>query len=312
MNEQYLRKASLILTAGTKGLDLSEMRFSFKTSQADEESPNNCIIRVYNLSEATVRSIRKEYSYVVLQAGYPDNFGVIFAGNIKQFKVGKEPNNIDSYMDILAADGDLGYNFSTVNKTLAAGSTPGDRVAVAVAAMTPNGVTAGKMMIPSTGGVLPRGKVLWGMAKAIIRAETQNVGATWSIQNGKVQIIPLTGYLPGEAVLLNAQSGLIGRPEQTEDGIKVKCLLNPKIAIGGSIKIDNAAINQIIQQNPSAPAGPAFNQWTGVQNLATVTDDGIYRVYVCEFEGDTRGSAWFCNLVCLTINPVTQKVKAYG
>lgn len=46
----------------------------------------------------------------------------------------------------------------------------------------------------------------------------------------------------------------------------------------GLIKIDNKSINQTIQQNQDA-APLAYNQYAGLQQLATVTDDGIYRVY---------------------------------
>jgi len=198
-----------------------------------------------------------------------------------------------------------------VNKSLAAGTDAGERIAELVKAMTKDGVKPGKMIIPSTGGVLPRGKVLFGMAKSILRAEVQNIGATWSIQGGYVNVIPLTGYLPGEAVTLNRFSGLIGRPEQTADGIRARCLLNPKITIGGLVIINNSSINQTLQQNPAAAPVP-YNQWAGIQQLATVTTDGIYRVYVAEHTGDTRANEYYTDLVCLTVDPVTEQVKAYG
>ncbi len=308
----YMRKATLLLVQGDKALDLSEMHFRFKTVQEDAESPGNCEIRIWNLSEKTIKAIRGEYSRVVLQAGYEEApFGVIFDGTIKQYRIGREPDGVNTYLDILAADGDEAYNFAYCSRTLARGSSPGDRIAAAVAAMSSKGVTGGDVLIPSTGGILPRGKVLFGMAKAIIRSEVQTLQSSWSIQNGRVQVIPLSGYLPGEAVVLNSLSGLIGRPEQTIDGVRARCLINPRIRIGGLIKIDNKSINQIVQANPDA-APLAYNQYAGLQQLATVTEDGIYRVYVAEHQGDTRGQEWYTDLICLTVDPVTQKVKAYG
>lgn len=312
-NTQFIRKASLLLVEGDKALDLSQMHFRFQTAQEDAESPSNCAIRVFNLSEDTVKKIRGEYSRVVLQAGYENNaaFGMIFDGTIKQFRIGKDVDGINNYLDILAADGDIAYNFATVNAAIAAGSSAGERIALAVAAMTAKGVKGGTMIIPSTGGVLPRGKVLFGMAKAVIRSEVATIGSTWSIQNGEVQILPLTGYAPGEAVVLTALTGLIGRPEQTADGVRCRALMNPKIVVGGLIKIDNKSVNQTIQQNPDSAPVP-FNQWTGIQQLATITADGIYRVYVAEYVGDTRGQEWYVDIIGLTVNPVTQQVKAYG
>lgn len=307
---QWKRKASLIVVEGEKGLDLSELRFRFLVQNADTQSPNSVSIRVYNLSDETARSVQKEYSRVVLQAGYAETgFGVIFDGTIKQFRRGRE-DALTSYLDILAADGDLGFNFGICNQTFAAGTTTSrDRVA-ALAKSMGLGFQLDQNLA-STGGTLPRGKVLFGMARDLMNCEANNQGSTWSIQNGQVQVTTLAGYLPGDAVELNSLTGLIGVPEQTEDGIRVRCLLNPKLRIGGRVKINNKDINQLVQQNPNAAPVP-FNQWTGIQLLAKVTDDGFYRVYVAEHVGDTRGQEWYSDLICLAIDKSSDSVKPYG
>jgi hypothetical protein len=318
-NEQFIRKASLIVAGKpndvgeSSALDLSEAHFRFKVMQGDTESPNNAAIRVYNLSSETVKKIRGEYSRVVLQAGYESNFGVIFDGTIKQFGIGRE-NATDSYLDILAADGDIAYNFAVINKTLAAGSSPGERLAELVKSMKPYGVSGGNITA-ATGGILPRGRVLFGMTRAFLRSTVQSIGATWNINGGQVNIVPLTGYLPGEAVVLNALSGLVGVPEQTEEGIKLKCLVNPKIDIGQLIKLDNNSVNQTVAADPNA--GPLenfpFNKRASPPQLfATIENDGIYRVLVVDSEGDTRGPTWHMNIVALAVDPATKLVKAYG
>jgi hypothetical protein len=65
-----------------------------------------------------------EFNTVTLQAGYEGgNFGIIFQGSIKQTATGRE-RNVDSYVDIWAADGDEWTNFSVISQSLAAGQTP--------------------------------------------------------------------------------------------------------------------------------------------------------------------------------------------
>jgi hypothetical protein len=322
MSNQYARKASLVVmspssagnnpSAFTPGsaLDLSEFRIKFRTAQQDEESPNNCSIRVYNLSPETMRQVSKEFTRVVLQAGYEDSFGVIFDGTIKQFRIGRE-SGTDTYLDILAADGDIWYNFGVVNQTLAAGSTSRQRLDALLKAAEALGVSDGSTGLLPTGGILPRGKVLFGMPKALMRTEAASRKCTWNIANGKVNIIPLDGVLPGEAVVLTAQTGLIHVPEATVDGVKVKCLLNPKIDVGGQIRIDNASVNKTLAAQGN-PANVAFNSFAGIQQFADVSHDGFYRVYVVEHEGDTRGHEWYSNVVCLTMDASTKKVKPYG
>lgn len=321
---QYGRKATLLVTrAGRAGnnpsayvapstIDLSNMHFRFRTAQQDLESPNNCNIRVWNLSEATVNAITKyEYDRVILQAGYDNTgHGVIFDGNIKQFRLGRE-NGTDTYLDILAADGDLAYNFSLINETIAAKSTPAQRHATLIKKFNEKGVKKGHVM-EFTGGVLPRGKVLFGMARVYMRQLAESQGATWGIDNGEINVIPLDGFKPGEALVLTAQTGLIGLPEQTNNGIEAKSLLNPRIEVSSLVRIDNRSVNQLLQQNGSILPAPAFNKFKEVQNLAHVAADGLYRVYVVEHEGDTRGQAWYSHLTCLAVNPITKMVRPYG
>jgi hypothetical protein len=250
MSDQYIRKWSLVLTAGAQGLDLSQLRIRFRVTQGDTEAPGTAAIRVYNLAEQTANAVQKEYEKVVLQAGYESgNFAVIFQGTIKQIVRGRE-SALDSFVDIFAADGDEAYNFAVMSASLAAGSTLTDRAKAAAKPMADHGVTLDSAsedaLLASTaptGGILPRGKVLFGMSRAALADVAASAACTWSIQNGKVVIIPLTGYLPGEAVVLSAQTGLIGIPEATVDGIRLRCLLNPLIRIGTRVKIDNAAIN---------------------------------------------------------------------
>lgn len=333
LDPQYIRKASLLVlkpevvgdsqASNILGqvLDLSKMHFQFKTANQDEEGPNNCTVRVFNLARNTVETLIKyNFSRVVLQAGYDGSFGVIFDGSIKQFRVGKI-NATDTYLDILAADGDLGYNFAPINVTLAAAQTNRNNIInQAAQAFKDYGVVLGQNLA-DTGGVLPRGKVMFGMARTFMTSAVASVGSTWSIQNGQIQVIPLDGYLPGDAVKLSSATGLIGIPEQTQDGIKCRCLLNPKIVVGGRIQIDQASINQTIAQTPLGHVNPgftgggsqlSFNKWSTVQNFASIATDGFYRVYMAEHDGDTRGQAWYTDIIALAIDNSTQKVKPYG
>lgn len=310
---QDVNNPSAYVAGADQALELSDMHVKFETKQEDEESPNNCSIRIENLAADTVTKIQEEYDRVVLQAGYwGAPFGVIFQGEVKQFRKGRTDAKT-TYLDVLAADGDMAYNYALLNRTLAAGSDARQRVQAVVAAMQPYGVQPGQVQVPNTGGVLPRGKVLFGLAKAAMRQIVRAQGATWSIQNGKVNVTPLDGYASDEAVVLTSQTGLIGRPEQTENGVYARCLINPRIQVGGLVMIDNKSINRTEQQKSVAIQGAqlAYNRYAGVQMLADVAADGLYRVYVAEMKGDTRGQDWYMDLVLLAVNPVTGKVDPH-
>jgi hypothetical protein len=296
----YLRKCSLVVGGDGTGLELGELRISFSTQHADFETPNRADIRIYNLSEETARRVQKEFTSVVLQAGYEGNFGLVFGGSVRQVRRGREAGT-DTYLDILASDGDRAYNYAVVNATLAAGATVRDQADVALGSLADHGVVTGH--IPDLGGeALPRGKVMYGMARKYMRDAAETSNTTWSIQNGAAQMIPVQGYGPGEAISLTAQTGLIGQPEQTNEGIRVRALLNPRFRVGGRIKLDNASI---LRFKTELRAG-AFDK------APRLDDDGLYRILAIDFKGDTRGPDWYADLICVGIDdsaPIGSKLR---
>jgi hypothetical protein len=283
---------------------LSQFRFTFQTRNSDRATPNTAHIRVYNLKPETVRKIGTEYKEVLLQAGYETGkFGAIFFGTIVQTITGKE-RNVDTFVDIFAADGDLWHNNSFINKTIAAGATQKDIINAVVNTSGPDyplkyssdapGIIGGAQGVQNA---LSRGKVLFGLSRKYATDWATTNGFRWSIQNGEFVPVPIAGYRPGEAVVLNSSSGLIGVPEATEGGVNVRALLNPLIRIGCLVQIaQNDIVRYIQQQN-----GLSFG--SGSPPAATpTTEAGFYRVMTAEFEGDTRGQPWYVDMVCLAVD----------
>ncbi len=299
--EQYGRVCTLIVSdRSLNGLDLSELHIKFVVKRSDTMTPNVADIRVYNLEEQTAIRIRKEFTHVTLQAGYEGNYGVIFQGNIKQVILGRE-SATDTFIDIIAGDGDKAYNFAVVNATIAAGATQLDQVNAAITAMTPKGVTAGHIGDMPT-EQLPRGKVMYGNARNYLRDVAQTSKKAWSIQDEKVTFVSLTSYLPGERVVLTSKTGMIGTPQQTNEGVNVKCLLNPMIRIGSRIQIDNKSVERY-KINLSVPNSPA--------NIpAPLTADGVYYVLVAEHSGDNRGVPWYTSLVTLNVDVTSNPINS--
>lgn len=310
-DQSWLRKLNLTVQgSGPNGLDLSDLRVRFQVLAGDYQSPNNAAIRVYNLKDETAQQVQDEFSSVILKAGYEEGaFGIIFAGDIKQFKRGRE-SATDTYLDILAADGDSEYNFGTINQSFPAGSTSADHLRAAAAAMGLD------ITIPDLTGTNPRfarGRVGFGMGRDLMRVASRSLGSSWSIQGGKIQVIEDSGYLPGEAVEINQLNGMIGIPEQTDEGVKVRTLLNPKLRVGTLVKLNTADITRLIQQNPALSPMP-FNQRVGIQFASKLAEgsDGLYRLYVVDHQGDIRGNEWYSDLICLLVNRSTGEVADVG
>lgn len=273
-----------------EALDLSELRIRFGIINGDVQTPKTASIRVYNLAPETALRIRREFTQVLLQAGYGTNVAVIFSGQVKQVRIGRE-NATDTYVDILAADGDTAYNQAFVSKTLGAGWTPADWRKAALDAMAPYGITAGQMAeLPDVRA--PRAMTIYGLARDVLRTLCETYGMTWSIVLGQLQMLPIDGVLGGSLVELTSETGLIGMPQQTIDGIMVKCLINPQIRPGARIKLNNRSIQEAAISTSE----------TYVDKRPSTDPDGDYKVWAVAMNGDTRGNEWYMDLVCTSLD----------
>ena len=312
----YPRSWKLVVYNQNQILDVSNLRFTFSMTAADVETPNTMLVRIYNVSETpqkpTAEQIQREFTRINLQVGYGQDIGVIFDGTIRQVRLGRE-NQVDTYLDIVAGDGDEFYNYGLINTTLPAGANGAKAQYDAIVQQTNKTIGSDPNNNQFlTGGTtpLPRGKVMWGMAKNPMRDLAKTNGWSWSIQDGQIKIIPYTLYPEGTAVVINSATGMIGLPTQTIDGIICRSLINHKIKPGTVIQINEKSI-QLAQRTLVRSQGTMDEtQWESVTRLANVTRDGFYRVYAIDYAGDTRGNDWYMDITALSIDQDTKLVPA--
>jgi hypothetical protein len=303
--QQYLRQLSVVIAgASGNGLDFSQFRVTFAIRRGDYQTPNSVDLRIFNLSDQTANRIQNEFSQVSLVGGYSGNAGQLFKGTIKQVRKGRVDQR-DSYVDVTAADGDEAYNFAPISKTLAAGTTPGGIYQALVDAMQAKGLTQGYTPnLPQNG--LVRGKVMFGKARDELRTFANTSDCAWSCQNGALTLIPLTSYIPGNVITITPSTGMIGVPEQTQQGIHVRTLLNPNIKIGQTIKLDQTDINKL---RFSLDSTSVTNNLLLQQAIKT-NGDGLYYVMVANHTGDTRGRDWYTDMTCLAVDATVKSAEA--
>ena len=338
MSDKYLRKVGLFIGNSTTGnfLDLSELRIRFTIRNADQETPDNAMIRVYNLSNETIQKIvgpngRSEFTHVYLNAGYENGFyGIIFEGTVCQIRYGRE-NAIDSYMDILAANGDIFYgsvtNVSVSSKNTVQSAVNNLIVAAnsynqSLGANTPN-ISLGAGKDAETIRFLPlyipliRGVTLFGMARSLLRNFMATIDYSMRVEGNKLVITPKDGYISGGGITeINTVNGMVGVPEQTDQGVKVTCLLNPNIRIGYLIRLNNSELTRtnFIGQvfGGENAAAIQFNSWGKYQYMAPLSPDGLYRAFAVEHTGDTRGLEWYTHIIGLATDPTTKRTTDNG
>jgi hypothetical protein len=325
---KFIRASQLVVgpASGDNAIDLSQLHFTFKVTQATINTPQTAMIRIYNLANSTAQgcyalspsATQPDGGQVLLKAGYAGittgvpsgailtasgqaaaNVGTIFQGQIRQVIKGRE-NPTDTYIDILATDSDQAYNYGTINATLSAGWTQQDVANQLNSSLAGFGVTPG-MNAPL--GAIPaaRGKVMFGMARNFGRKLALNNACSWQIYNGQTTTIANGGALPLTAPQINDATGLIGFPQITLNGIELYTLLDPSIVPGSIIQLNNADIIGF-QISPD---------YTATQFVPSTEADGFYRIYWLERQGDTRGNDWFNHIICTGATAPVPLTSAY-
>jgi hypothetical protein len=268
----------------------TDLTFEFQIDQWSTQAPNMMWLRIYNPSLATAKKLAApEFTKVQFYAGYDDNCGLVYSGEIKQAILNHD-TAVNSCVDLYCADGESGYNRARLGTALPAGYTPQDKLNAALKTMQPFGVTLGTVNVDLSKPSYPRGLPLIGMAREAIREVALNAGALWSIQNGQLHMIDFKKPVPGSAIPLNAATGLVGWPRQTADGIMTVSLINPRLQPHVNIQLDPSSI-QLAQRNINDrdPSSPYVNSNLDQQGVGA----GTYNIFKMARTGNTRGEEWY-------------------
>lgn len=295
MTLQYLRTISLTIGDDDgNAIDLSDLHIRFLVQGATLSTLKYCEIRIWNLAADTANLVAKEFTKVTLKAGYRGNNQIIFQGQIGRIAIGRE-DSVDSYCDLFCQDGDLAANWGVVNRYLPEGYTDDDVLQALMATFNDHGVTLGYKM-PLRTRQSSGAKTMAGMAFDYMTQLADANDADWFIDNAKLNIVPRKGVLPsGSVPALSNETGLIGTPTQTFNGINVRCLLNPEIRIGCPFVLDNRSINTTTQR-----PGVIINETLLV--VPDINRNGIYKAFSVQHTGDTRDQDWYTDLIAVDVD----------
>jgi len=302
------------------GIELSALRCKFTITKTTATTPDVLNARIYNMAPATMAKVI-EFTRVRVMAGYKyANFGLIFDGTVVQYRRGKE-NPTDTYLEIIAADGEDLLRQASIIDTLPAGSE--ERQALEKINSIRQELAQGNFKVEYQDPKLytrqtTRDQVLMGQLSNLERQYMLSYGAQHYLDSGQYIMMSKTGYRPGEMVILSPKTGLVGLPEVTPQGIQAKCLLNPKLRLGGIVQIDSNILSgvaftpgtasqtdangNVIPGDPTG--GKVYNPNLRGQIIETAFTSpvGRYKILLMTYNGDTRGNSWYCDIVCVALN----------
>jgi hypothetical protein len=298
MTRQYKRYLDVNVTGSGGTLNLSSFRVVFEIEKQTLQQPNPAVIRIYNLKRDTAEKIKKDFKSktITVDAGYEDNHGLIYKGNIRYVRVGRE-NPTDTFVEIYGGEGSEGLRHGVVNKTLPKGSTPKHIYDAAAEALNPYGIEPGYIGTDLSQPRYPRPIVLYGAARDILRTLAISKQSTFSVQEGKLDIVAnKSDGKPGEGITLNQNTGLIGMPVETVNGIMVRALINPSFTVLGKLTIDQASIQEI---KPEFDVGGEQTQAQQLAREALKVHDGVYKIIFIKWVGDSFGNDWYADMTCV-------------
>lgn len=265
---QTLFRRQVKVTVDT--LQITDLAMQFSVKRTLKPSPNTCDLKIFNLNPDHRSQIeQKKTATVQIEAGYASGTSVIFLGDLRtSLSVWQGPDCVTS---LSCGDGEKAVQTSRVNKSFKKQTKTADILKAIAQAL---GVGQGnlndavaKLSASGIGDIFSQGTVLTGSAAREMTNICRSAGLSWSIQNGKLQILGARQSLAGTAIQVTETSGLIGSPTVDNKGIvSVRSLMLPDVFPGRLMVLQSDRIK------------------------------GQYRIEECEWAGDTHGTDWYLDM----------------
>jgi len=278
MSRNYKRAINVTVFKGADqaGLEIKNLRISIEITKDQLGYPNIGKIEIYNLNRDNQNRIKNVFDRVVVNAGYEDNIGQVFLGDIRN--VEKVRMGPDMITRIWAGSGDRSYKEGILNYT--AGLNTDVRSIIDEAVKSFGDVVVGRID-ELVGNKKIAGASYSGSTRQILDQLSKDYGFNWFIDDGKISVLKPETTLNTEntAVLISSTTGMIGVPSVTERGVMATSLMNHNIKIGKLIKIES--------QTETVQLGNLF-----FRDINKTIGEGAYKAIKIIHIGDTHGNQW--------------------
>lgn len=252
-------------------------------------------VTIYNLDQLTIAKLTtrpiKQGAKVTVSAGYQHgNFGVIWSGPVFQPIFDRE-NVVDFKITLSCLLGLDQFLYNQVNFAYNGGLSQYEilqrMVAEAFHKIPVGTISQTKLQAKK----LPRGGVVFGRPDRYLNNWANANNSQWWFSPSGLQFGQADDDVPTQSTdfVYTPETGIIGVPQQTQYGILVTVLLDPRLLVTKPlpvIKIDNTIIRQTKKEIGEFP------------NI--LDQDGEYIVGAVRHSGDTRGNVWYTEITGVT------------
>lgn len=283
---------------GANAIVITSLRIRFEAKKGLEASCNEARVIVTNLGTNERALFQAKPLHVLVEAGYDGQPQRLFSGDVRWSN--SQPVGPEWETTLELADGDRAWKHSRVNRSFRGGVVLRDALRDVASSM---GLTLPEevMTLPGLQKQFQGGLTLSGTSRGELTRILAPLGLSWSIQDGKLQILSADGTVPGTAVRIAQDTGMIGSPELASpekskrkssgdpiaDRIRdaPKDSTDPEFVLKGRRGRIRPALTVKHQLYPGLRAG-------GRILLDSLTAKGLYKLIAVRHTGDTHGATW--------------------
>lgn len=311
MSEQWIRQCKLTVQVDQnkpRALDLSEYHIYFHISQPTTDAPKTAEIYIYNLSKIRMDELcgvddQKVSGKVILEVGYRSSgLETLFKGEVFQYRRGRD-NQVDTWLCILAVSGKVAKTEQVVGISVPAGTTVNETKNILLEEYEKAGLQLGHSPELSDQKLI-RGRVIFGSLDMNMQQFSKDNDLAYTLSDGEIHMRIVDKYTLEPLHILNADTGVVGMPQLTTEGLQVTCLLNPKLKWGGRIQVDMTNLQTESYEVAYGQAG--VDQPFKNPKLASGIN-GQFIICSAEHSGDNRGKDWYTSLTCVAVGGAVPK-----
>lgn len=276
----------LVGKSGKTGIEVTQpLRTTFEIEKNTQEEPNFHTIRVLNLKPERRKEFEQADMRVRLYAGYAEEDGALLlaAGAVVDaYSFHDGPDWItelrvaDGYIEIRDTAVSLGYQGGVSSATILRDVARQMGLPLLLGADVPERTWA-------------NGFSFYGPARNALHKVVSGAGAEWSIQNQELQVIAKKGVTRRQAIVLAADSGLIGYPQRTHENAREKATVTDKTT-GKDARLVSAQ-QQRHGWRVTSLLLPTVNPGDLVK-MESKSVEGFWRVESLRHVGDSHGGDW--------------------
>lgn len=234
---------------GQEGISIRDLRIRFDIEKKVGKEANTARVTITNLSESSRRAIREEGDVLYLTAGYEGSAKLLYSGDVAGVEHSYERPDWNT---VITCDDSSKVLASPFTKSYAEG-TPLSSVVADVASAFTGWAGKARGVIKTITGTLSRGGSFAGAIRDVLDdlERTMNRRFRFTVNDGIINVVEDGDSIYPDAVLLSAETGMIGSPRRIERddkggkrfyGAEATSLLNGDLQPGRAMEIESKAI----------------------------------------------------------------------